>query len=180
MLIIYFPPIINVHVLFLGDSSPLPSALSLLKHAQATLALWWPQQLIQALHPFPVTSLLSCEWQMPSLEHVTPGELRNYEVFSPFVEESAVLKKMVRQQGGKEWALFACPAFWGLGFMGADVGPTCQHKAGAQQGEQRSPCFTFWGFQSSLWLSCQPPRAQEENEARAEAAWPGFLLDVSL
>lgn len=36
------------------------------------------------------------------------------------------------------------------------------------------------GSQGSLWLSCQPPRAWEENEARAEAAWPEFLLDVSL
>lgn len=36
------------------------------------------------------------------------------------------------------------------------------------------------GFQSGLQLSCQPPRAWAGNKARAEAAWSGLRLGVSL
>lgn len=70
-----------------------------------------------------------------------------------------------------------CLAFWDLWFSGADVAPTCQHRLGHSQHKVSKEALEF---QSSLWLSCQPLRAWKENEARAQAAWPAFLLDVSL
>lgn len=84
------------------------------------------------------------------------------------VEECTVLKKKVRQQRGKEWALFACPALWGLWFTGADVAPTCQHKDGAEQGKQGSP-----------WISAQPVAlmtatkgmGREWSQGRSSMAW---------
>lgn len=52
--------------------------------------------------------------------------------------------------------------------MGADVAPTCQHKAGAQQGEQGSSWFSE---QPLALMSATEGMGREGSQVKSSMAW---------